>query len=140
ALNRLGRNRAKDTDKFGKRYVSINDACREIAKEINQPLYLVDTMFSLIVHENESPLAAKADLTDDSIPTVVVNAAIGNDGISINQSYVFPLEKFLEEFLVSNWEKTVLGKTLSLHSEDEESATQYPTDVGEIDILAREKS
>jgi hypothetical protein len=47
--------------------------------------------------------------------------------LQFDDSFVFPLEKFLEEFIVSNWDKTVLGKTLALHVEDEESATQQQT-------------
>ena len=50
------------------------------------------------------------------------------------------MEKYLEDFLVSNWDKTALGKALALHTEDEESATQYPTGLGPIDILARDKA
>jgi len=60
--------------------------------------------------------------------------------VPFGESQLFPLDRYLEDFLVSNWDKTTLGRTLSLHSEDEESATQYPTDVGPIDILARDRS
>jgi hypothetical protein len=139
-LNRLGRNRARDTDSFGKRYVAINTACHEIVQEINQPLYLVDTMFSLMVHGSESPLVAKPDFLDASIPSTTGEQSVGAEGVAPSDSLVFPLEKFLEEFLVSNWDKTALGKTLNLHMEDDEPATQYVTDVGEIDILARDKA
>jgi hypothetical protein len=139
ALTRLGRNHAKKTDTFGKRYVAINNACHEIAEEIKQPLYLVDTMFSLMVHQDESPLLAKSDF--DGAPTPAqVEANADVEGVALNHTFVFPLEKFLEEFIVSNWNKTVLGKTLALHTEDDEPATQYVTDVGEIDILARDKA
>ena len=125
ALNRLGRNQAKKTDTFGRRYVSLNNACHDIAVEINQPLYLVDTMFSLMVRHEEvvDGDGQVADGTNERLDDLV-----------------FPLEKFLEEFLVCNWDKTTLAKTLLLHSEDDEPATQYVTDVGEIDILARDKA
>jgi hypothetical protein len=139
-LTRLGRNMAKPTDGFGKRYVAISEACREIADEIKQPLSLVDSMFSLMVHGADSPLISpstfdggdEGDCVRESEPPPITSPAGG--------AFLFPLEKYLEAFLVSNWEKTALGKTLSLHVEDEESATQYPTDVGPIDILARDKS
>ena len=138
ALTRLGRNGAKATDSFEKRYVAVNDACNQIAAEINQPLRLVDTMFSLMVHGSSSLLDApstfgrqsESEELRDLEPDVIV---------ALDDSYVFPLEKFLEDFLVSNWDKTILGRTLALHAEDEESATQYPTDIGCIDILARDK-
>jgi restriction endonuclease Mrr len=66
-------------------------------------------------------------------PTATENAAF-------DEAFVFPLEKFLEEFLVANWDKTIFGKRLALYTEDDEPATQYVTDVGVIDILARDKS
>ena len=139
ALTRLGRNTAKPTESFGKRYVAINEACHQIAEEIKRPLSLVDSMFSLMVHGADSPLvfpggnegeaAGDGEAEIESEPKAI-----------IGDSFVFPLEKYLEDFLVSNWEKTALGKTLALHVEDEESATQYSTDLGPIDILARDKA
>ncbi len=138
-LNWLGRNTARPSDNFGKRYVAINEACHQIADEIRQPLSLVDSMFSLMVHGVDSPLASAtppgsgADGEEDAGVAPVEAVAVG-------ESLVFPLERYLEDFIVSNWDKTALGKTLTLHVEDEESATQYPTDIGPIDILARDRS
>ena len=132
-LNRLGRNKAKAIDSFGNRYVAINEACHQIADEIKQTLSLGDAMFSLMIHGDESPLNASIAGEDESEIEPIPKTAN-------SESFVFPLEKYLEDFLVSNWEKTVLGKTLALHVEDEESATQYSTDVGPIDILARDKA
>jgi restriction system protein len=52
----------------------------------------------------------------------------------------FALEKHLEEFLVKNWSGTELGKLYDLFEEDGEAAgQQYPTDTGQIDILALRK-
>jgi hypothetical protein len=65
-LTRLGRNEAKPTDSFGKRYVAINEACHQIADEIKQPLSLVDSMFSLMVHGSESPLLFPATLDNET--------------------------------------------------------------------------
>ncbi len=133
-LNQLDRNKAKATETFGNRYVAINVACRQIADEIGQTLSLVDVMFSLMVHGPGSsahaqvPVNSESDIGDNATKT------------AIGESFLFPMEKYLEEFMVSNWDKTALGKTLQLHDEDEESATQYPTSVGIIDILARDKA
>lgn len=138
-LTRLGRNKAKATDTFGKRYIAINEACHQISDEIKQPLSLVDVMFSLMVHGSESPLVSPCPPSDEApgdSDVEIQTAPIAATG----ESFLFPLEKYLEEFMVSNWDKTLLGKTLILHAEDEESATQYPTSVGPIDILARDKA
>lgn len=138
-LTRLGRNTAKPTDTFGKRYVAINEACHQISDEIKQPMSLVDTMFSLMVHGSESPLLSTSTSPEEA--TADSDFEIETAPLSANgESFLFPLEKYLEEFMVSNWDKTLLGKALVLHAEDEESATQYPTSVGPIDILARDKA
>ncbi len=53
---------------------------------------------------------------------------------------VFALEKHLEEFLVSNWASTELGKKYDIYEEDGEIVgQQYPSDTGPIDILAISK-
>lgn len=53
---------------------------------------------------------------------------------------VFALEKHLEDFLVQNWAQTELGKRFNLvEDEGEVVGQQYPTDTGNIDILAISK-
>jgi restriction system protein len=55
---------------------------------------------------------------------------------------MFFLEKYLEDFLIGNWESTELGKNYNLiYSDDNELLSQqYKTDIGKIDILAKEKN
>lgn len=53
---------------------------------------------------------------------------------------MFALEKHLEDFLVQNWKHTELGKNYNIFEEDGELVgQQYPTDTGNIDILAISK-
>lgn len=135
ALTWLGRNKVNAHDSLGNRYLSVNASCHEIAAEINQPLRLVDAMFSLLVHGASSPLQGLRE----SEPALSEPDDVAVSPVT-DEILTFPLEKYLEDFLVSNWEKTALGKHLALHSDDEEDATQYPTTVGYIDILARDKA
>ena len=59
---------------------------------------------------------------------------------TIEDSSSFALEKHLEDFLVSNWNSTGLGKEYIIYEEDgEPSGQQYATDTGPIDILAISK-
>jgi restriction system protein len=59
---------------------------------------------------------------------------------AVEDPAVFALEKHLEEFLVSNWQNTVLGKNYDIFTEDDELVgQQYPSDTGPIDILAISK-
>jgi restriction system protein len=52
----------------------------------------------------------------------------------------FVLEKHLEDFLVSNWNNTILGQNYDIYSEDGEVVgRQYPSDTGPMDILAVSK-
>ena len=53
---------------------------------------------------------------------------------------VFALEKHLEDFLVSNWAQTELGRDYDIvEDEGELVGQQYPSDTGAIDILAISK-
>lgn len=59
---------------------------------------------------------------------------------TIEDPSVFAMEKHLEEFLVRNWSSTVLGKSHYIYTEDgEQIGQQFPTDTGNIDILAISK-
>ncbi len=53
---------------------------------------------------------------------------------------LFYMEKQLEDFIIQNWENTELGKKFDLIIEDGELVSQqYRTDIGQIDILAKER-
>jgi restriction system protein len=70
-----------------------------------------------------------------------------SDGIrvSVNQEdvenpFTFVMEKYLEDFLVSNWKHTELGRDYEIFEVDgEKVGQQYPSDTGPIDILAISK-
>ncbi|HCC67929.1 TPA: hypothetical protein DEP90_01790, partial [Patescibacteria group bacterium] len=57
-------------------------------------------------------------------------------------SQKFYLERYLEEFLVSNWENINLEDGLEIFEDDDGNFGQqyYTSDVGYIDILARDKN
>jgi restriction system protein len=59
---------------------------------------------------------------------------------TIEDTSTFVLEKYLEEFLVSNWKHTELGKFYDIFEEEGQLVgQQYPSDTGPIDILAISK-
>ena len=59
---------------------------------------------------------------------------------TIEDPSTFAMEKHLEDFLISNWSITSLGKTHDIFEEDgEKIGQQYQTDTGNIDILAISK-
>lgn len=67
-------------------------------------------------------------------------ATIVSTDETVQDPSVFALEEHLEEFLVSNWEQTELGKKYDIYQEEGELVgQQYPSDTGPIDILAISK-
>jgi hypothetical protein len=59
---------------------------------------------------------------------------------NIHNKFLFYMESQLEDFLIENWDKTELGHKYDLIVEDGELVSQqYPTDIGRIDILAKDK-
>lgn len=59
---------------------------------------------------------------------------------AVEDAAVFALEKHLEDFLVSNWANTELGRRYNIYSVDgEQVGQQFPSDTGPIDILAISK-
>jgi len=63
------------------------------------------------------------------------------DESSVVSSGLFYMEKQLEEFIIENWNESEFGKTLDLIYEDGVlKSQQYKTDIGIIDILAKDKS
>lgn len=60
---------------------------------------------------------------------------------SFRENLYFPLEKYLEDFMIKHWDKIDFGEKLDLYrDEDGRVGQQYPTDVGIIDILATDKN
>lgn len=56
-------------------------------------------------------------------------------------SGLFYMEQQLEDFIIENWNETILGKKYDLISEEGNlKSQQYQTSIGRIDILAQDKS
>lgn len=52
---------------------------------------------------------------------------------------LFYMESQLEDFLIENWDRTELGEKYDLIEEDGHFSQQFPTSIGKIDILAKDK-
>ncbi len=60
--------------------------------------------------------------------------------VTIHDDFIFYMEKQLEDFLIENWDKTELGQKYELiNGEEGLMSQQYKTEIGIIDILARDK-
>jgi restriction system protein len=78
--------------------------------------------------------SAVAEPAEEELP--VISQGVGE----VESAVEFAMEKHLEDFLIRNWESTELGKKYEFIEEDGEFVSQqYPTDVGSIDLLVRDK-
>ena len=69
----------------------------------------------------------------------IINLEIRNEESSYSQG-LFYMESQLEDFIIRNWENTELGKNYDLIYENGDLISkQYKTDIGIIDILAKDK-
>jgi restriction system protein len=68
------------------------------------------------------------------------NPALIASDPTVEDPAVFALEKYLEDFLVSNWAQTELGRKYDIYTVDGELVgQQFQTDTGPVDILAISK-
>lgn len=69
----------------------------------------------------------------------IINLEIKNEDSPYSQG-LFYMESQLEDFIINNWENTELGKKYDLLYENGDLISkQYRTDIGIIDILAKDK-
>ncbi len=106
-------------------YFSPSDVSRSLLNAIRS----IGTISDVTQYAEELQLMLKGDLTPRP----------SNDDASVEEPSVFVLEKYLEDFLVSNWDKTELGKKYDIFTDENGTGQQYQTDAGRIDILAISK-
>ena len=68
----------------------------------------------------------------------VVRQAVDDQEIESDDSSQFALEMHLEEFIETNFARINFGRKLQLYQDDENTGRQFPTDIGSIDLLARD--
>lgn len=86
-----------------------------------------------------SDITKYAEEVEGLIGSIPQKTIIATDA-TIEDPSVFALEKHLEDFLVQNWKKTLLGKKYNIYEVDGEIVgQQFPSDTGNIDLLAISK-
>lgn len=128
ALKKLGLHPESSGESFGERYVKIREITCDLAERYDLSLLQINGVFGQL-----------ADI-DSEIRVAEGEEVAEIEGYDIESWQDFGLESHLEDFLVENWEKTSLGKRYSLLEEDGDIVgQQYTTNIGRIDLLAREK-
>lgn len=107
---------------LGQRYAQVNELLLELAADLQVDLWELDGLLwaALPEHESEAPEAELVSPADQA----------------------FVLEKYLQEFMFSNWDCLELGQEWALYSADgdAETAVEFPTDIGRIDLLAKHRT
>lgn len=102
-----------------------------------------DKEFSSIVFPMHSLTEASSEdvgklLRPDEAKLPSPEPAVGTAGDVIEDASVFVLEKYLEDFIVSNFSTIFKGKLKIYQDGEGNDGQQYTTDIGPIDILAVE--
>lgn len=107
----------------GQRYVVVNKVLRDLAIALDIDLWTVDALWWAML-DLEKPLKHP--------PTIEELA---------DSEQRFGLERHLHDFLRDNWTKTEFGRewTLEVDEGEPEAGYEYPTSIGKIDLLARNR-
>lgn len=79
------------------------------------------------------------EISEDKYKSLVEKGGAEKPGEEAKEHSEFVLERYLEDFIVSNFDKIFNGELIIYRDPEEgDVAQQYPTEVGTIDILATE--
>lgn len=119
----------KNNDLWGTAYIKVLEALKEI-KDIYPEGKLNLEHIDLFLHTISA---------EEEGIKVVEKVIEGREIIEKEpEAMEFAMEKYLEEFIESNFNK-IFGSDLKLHQNEESSGRQYPTAIGKIDLLAIDK-
>lgn len=130
AISKLGLYpKFKSKDSFADKYIKINNIFLDLSSKYQVSLWNLDGVFGDITGFEEIKMPSEEEIVEQEV-----------EGHGITDLANFGMESHLEDFLISNWNKTVFGKDYDLLYDGEDLISQqYQTQVGEIDILALSK-
>lgn len=109
------------------KWLGVSIRREDLSQELKSSTGASGTVVNISDYANEIELI----LSGSAPPTITTT----DD--TIEDPSTFAMEKHLEEFLVSNWSQTELGKEYTIYTDEGQIVgQQYPTDTGPIDILA----
>ncbi|MDE1871190.1 MAG: DUF1016 family protein [Candidatus Micrarchaeota archaeon] len=147
-----------ETEEFGKSWpTEITTSTQTIATHFNREVARYGDSFvfkaykiksdkekiNYLYSENDQVVSEKGLESDLNTLLEYYAKTVSIPQISSQPEYsqgIFYMEKQLEDFIIENWERTDFGKKYDLIIEDGELVSQqYKTDIGPIDILAKDK-
>lgn len=130
-------NSSKEYSSFGEKIILTNREIINYFRSINiQDNTRIISLFLYSIKEkwNNNLYSENGHYDDQNENT---ENTVAND----STSQIFVIEKYLEDFLIGNWESTELGEKYDLIFENNELVSQqYKTDIGIIDLLVKEKA
>lgn len=120
----------KSSDAFADNYIKVNDVLLELASQNNVSLWVLDGVLGEIA--GKGPFEIKSD--EEKIEEEA-------EEVGISDFSNFAMESHLEDFIISNWDRTNFGDKYKLIYDEggDLLSKQYRTSVGPIDILAISK-
>ena len=110
-----------------------------IEKEFPNQVFGMLTVYELR-EEKFMELVSSSPMADSGLDkTFSESPAEDIGGLNSNSGQSFHLEKYLEEFIVSNFQQVFNGELEIFQDSEGFTGRQYRTDVGTIDILARDR-
>lgn len=108
---------------LGERYAVVNEVVLALAADLQIDLWELDGVLWAALLPEGDPEAPEAEIVSPA-----------------DQAFV--LEKYLQEFMFSNWDRLELGQEWALYSADGDAETgvEFPTDIGRIDLLAKHRT
>ncbi len=108
---------------LGERYSQINAILTQLAEDLETDLWTLDMFWYELLSQEDGE---KLELEEEK---------------EVEESQRFGLERHLHDFLRDNWDRMELAKNWTLEVDDgePESGYEYPTGIGRIDLLARDR-
>jgi hypothetical protein len=134
-------NRGWSTLDLGERFVEVNNKLKELSEQYDISLWALDWVWYEIVSPEKSELEEMGNKKMEGTPSSFDSE---EQELSLEQESAFTLERQLEIFLEDNWDKTILNRDLGLEiltddNTGEAIGRQYPTEIGIIDFLCKNK-
>jgi hypothetical protein len=128
----------ENRDSWGAAYQKVLDKLKtiiELKPELNLSFDDADIFLHTISAEEEGKQVVKAMTEGVEIPKKSEEFIKGELPPGV-VGMEFAMEKYLEEFIESNFNRIDFGAKLELYQDEESTGRQYPTPIGNIDLLA----
>lgn len=113
---------AKSTDDFYSNFIGVRWSPDNRNIQFERPIFSYQTIY---------------EITDEKFKSLI-KGELPQEEEEILEKNEFVMEKYLEEFIVSNFDQIFKGKLRLYRDAEGNIARQYPTEIGIIDIIAEE--